>query len=290
VNNVDLVLDAKAELGEGPIWHSQKQLLYWVDIENHLVHIYDPKTNQDRPINVGQRVGTVVPRKSGGLMVAVHKGFASLDPESGELTILNDPEGLPQNRFNDGKCDPTGRFWAGTMALSFAKGAGSLYCLFPDLTAKKMAEDLTISNGLAWSLDNKTMYLIDSADSTVWAFDYDAKTAEIKNKRALIQFQKRDGSPDGMTLDSEGKLWIAHWDGARVTRWDPENGKLMFTQLIPASLVTSIAFGGPQLDQMYVTTARTGLGETTLATQHHAGGLFRFNPGVKGLPAPEFAG
>jgi sugar lactone lactonase YvrE len=214
-----------------------------------------------------------------------------LDPDSGKITFLADPEShLPENRFNDGKCDPFGRFWAGTMALDFTKGAGSMYCLFPDLSAKKMAGDLTISNGLAWSLDQKTMYLIDSADATVWAFDYDPKTAAIQNKRALIVFQKKDGSPDGMTMDSEGKLWIAHWDGARVTRWDPENGKLLFTQPIPASLVTSVAFGGPGLDEMYVTTARVSLSEETLASQPHAGGLFRFKPGVKGLPAPEFAG
>src|SRR6185369_14529059 len=163
-----------------------------------------PKTNQDRSLNTRQRVGTVVPRKSGGLMVALHHGFASLDPVTEKITFLTDPEShLPENRFNDGKCDPSGRFWAGTMALAFTKGAGSLYCLFPDLSAKKMAGGLTISNGLAWSLDQKTMYLIDSADATVWAFDYDSKTGVIENKRALIVFQKKDGSPDGMTMDSE---------------------------------------------------------------------------------------
>ena len=291
MSKVELILDAKAKLGEGAIWHSQKQLFYWVDIEGQFVHIYDPKTNQDRAIHVGQKVGTVVPRKSGGLMVALHHGFAALDPETEKLTFLNDPEShLPENRFNDGKCDPMGRFWAGTMSLSFAKGAGSLYCLFPDLTARRMAEGLTISNGIVWSLDLKTMYLVDSGDATVWAFDYDLVTGSVENKRAFLQMPKEHGTPDGMTMDVEGKLWIAHWDGARVTRWDPATGKLLFTQPIPASLVTSCALGGPSLDQLYVTTARAHLDEKTLAGQPQAGGVFKFNPGVRGLPAPEFAG
>src|SRR4051812_16703139 len=170
---VELVLDAKAKLGEGAIWHSQKQLLYWVEIEGGVVHIYDPATGLNRSFSVGQKVGTVVPRKSGGLMLAVQGGFASFDPETGKLDIVADPESKTTgNRFNDGKCDPAGRFWAGTIGRH---GSGSLYCLTPDMNCSKKVEGVSTSNGIVWSLDNRIMYFIDTHASNVVAYDYDLK-------------------------------------------------------------------------------------------------------------------
>jgi sugar lactone lactonase YvrE len=287
-NNLELVLDAKARLGEGPIWHAQKRLLYWVDIENSLLHVYDPESGNDRTINVGQRVGTVVPRKRGGVMVAVEKGFAALDLDSGTVMPIADPESHTGNRFNDGKCDPAGRFWAGTMG---PKKSANVYRLDPDLTVHKMIEGVGCSNGIAWSLDHKTMYYIDTTAECVVAYDYDNDTGQISNKRVSVPIPSTDhGWPDGMTLDAEGMLWIGMWDGWSVKRWNPESGKLLETLKLPAARVTACAFGGPGFGTLYITTAWTGLSDAERAKQPQAGGLFKCRPGVPGIPAPEFAG
>ena len=170
--NAELVLDAKATLGEGAIWHAPSQRLYWVDIEGEKVHAFHPADGTDVSYDVGQMVGTVVPRSSGGLMLAVHHGFAAFDPESGELTIIHDPERhLTDNRFNDGKCDPAGRFWAGTMSLIRQPESGSLYCMETDLSVRQMLTGVTTSNGIVWSLDQSTMYYVDTGTRQVAAFD-----------------------------------------------------------------------------------------------------------------------
>ena len=285
---LELVLDAKARLGEGAIWHAQKGLLYWVDIENALLHIYDPESGNNREINVGQRVGTVVPRKKGGVMVALEKGFAALDLDSGALTPIADPESHTGNRFNDGKCDPAGRFWAGTMG---PKKSANLYRLDPDLSVHKMIEEIGCSNGIAWSLDHKTMYYIDTTAECVVAYDYDNGSGRISNKRVSVSIPSKDhGWPDGMTLDAEGMLWVGMWDGWSIKRWDPESGKLLETLKLPVARVTACAFGGPDLRTLYITTAWTGLSEADREKQPQAGALFKCRPGVAGIPAPEFAG
>lgn len=286
-DSVELVLDAKAQLGEGAIWHSQKQVLYWVDIDGGFVHIYDPVTNRNRSVSTGQPVGTVVPRASGGVMVALRDGFAALNLETGALTPITDPEShLPDNRFNDGKCDPAGRFWAGTMG----KAGGSLYRLDPDLTVRKMFGGVRTSNGIAWSLGQKTMYYIDTPTQEVAAFDYDYATGEIGNRRVAIKVPAENGHPDGSTLDAEGHLWVAHWDGWNVTCYDPARGVGLRTIKLPVSRITSCAFGGSDLSTLYITSARVGLDEAALAAQPLAGGLFKVDAGVRGIPAPEFSG
>ncbi len=288
---VELVLDARAEVGESPIWHAQRQVLYWVDILKCQVHIYNPATKRDRAIHVGQFVGTVVPRKAGGVMVALQRGFARLDLNTEMLDFIADPEAdKPGNRFNDGKCDPAGRFWAGTMPIEGAEPTGSLYCLHANLTVKKMLSPVTCSNGIAWSLDKKTMYYIDTPRMTVDAFDYDLATGKIANRRTAITIPPGIGSPDGCTLDAEGMLWIAHWGGSRVTRWNPASGQLLDTVPVPATNVTACAFGGPNLDRLYITTARVGLDSAALRQNPREGGLFVAQPGVTGLEACEFAG
>ncbi len=289
--DVELVLDAKAIVGEGAIWHARRQRLYWVDIVEGEVHIHDPARGSDRAIKIGQMVGTVVPRRGEGLMLALHHGFATLDTESEKLAILSDPEQhLPDNRFNDGKCDPAGRFWAGTMSISKKQGAGSLYCMDPDHTVRRVLGNVTISNGIAWSLDRSIMYYIDTPTRQVVAFDYNMETGAIGRRRVAVHVPENLGKPDGMTVDAEGAIWIAHWDGGCVTRWDPNSETLEQTIPVPASRVTSCAFGGPNLDELYITTARIGLSETDLTAQPHAGGLFRTRPGVCGVEAFEFSG
>ncbi len=289
--DVELVLDVRATLGEGPVWHAGGQRLYWVDIEPGVLHCYSPADGTDRAFELGQMVGAVVPRRRGGVMVAMQHGFAAFDLETGTLTPWVDPEShLPRNRFNDGKCDPAGRFWAGTISLDRQRGAASLYCLEPDGRVRRRWPDVTNSNGITWSLDATVMYYIDTPTQRVTAFDYDLATGEIANPRTVITISPDAGKPDGMTVDAQGMLWIALWDGGCVTRWDPSSGARLETIRVPARRVTACAFGGAQLDELYITTARTGLDAAELEREPAAGGLFRTRPGVTGLSAFEFAG
>ena len=288
----DLALDARALVGEGPIWDARAGVLYWVDIPGSKVHIFNPATGADRAIDVGQPVGTVVPRRSGGVMVALRDGFAALDLDSGALTLIADPEAhLPDNRFNDGKCDPAGRFWAGTMRQAEDRmGGGSLYRLDPDLSVHKMWGDITVANGIAWSQDAETMYYIDTPTQMVVAFEYNIETGAIANPKPVVSTPNGPGFPDGMTIDAEGMLWVAYWGGWRVVRWNPHTGEALASIELPVERVTAPWFGGPNLDELYITTARTGLDEAALAKQPRAGSIFVAKPGARGLAAFEFAG
>jgi sugar lactone lactonase YvrE len=289
--DAELILDARATLGEAALWHAGSQRLYWVDVEAGRLHVFNPADAGDRAFELGRKVGTVVPRARGGVMLALDDGFAAFDPPTGRLSPWSDPEAhLPRNRFNDGKCDPAGRFWAGTISLDRQPGAASLYCLEPDGRVRTMLRGLTNSNGIAWSLDRATMYHIDTPTRQVRAFDYDLATGEIGNPRTAIVVPPQAGKPDGMTIDNQGMLWIALWGGSGVGRWDPQTGAHMMTVALPVRQVSSCAFGGPKLDELHITTARTGLAESDLARQPSAGGVFRARPGVSGVPAFEFAG
>lgn len=286
-----LLLDTRALLGEGPSWDEESNRLYWVDIEGRAVHIYDPLTGTDRQIEVGQMAGCVVTRQKGGVILTLQRGFYSLNLETEELHPIVDPEAeLPENRFNDGKCDSHGRLWAGTTRISHDQPSGSLYCLDTDLSCHRRISDVWISNGIAWSGDDRTMYFIDSPTGRVDAFDFDAETGGIANRRTVIEVPAGMGSPDGMTIDEEGMLWIALWDGWRVARWDPRTGTQLGEIRLPVARPTSCVFGGPGLDQLYITTARTRLPAEALANQPLAGGLFNCRPGVRGLPTQRFNG
>lgn len=287
----DLVLDSKATLGEGPIWSTRERCLYWVDIEAGRLHTFEPHVNVDRVSELGEMIGTVVPRRSGGVMLAMHHGFAAYDPRTATLTRWSDPEAhLPRNRFNDGKCDPAGRFWAGTLSLDRQPNAASLYCLETDGRVRTVLHGVTNSNGIAWSLDGTTLYYIDTPTLRVTQFDYDLLSGQIANPRTAITFPAGEGKPDGMTIDADGMLWIALWGGGCVGRWNPHTGECLTRIDVAARQVTACAFGGPDLTDLYITTARTGLPEADLARQPLAGGLFRARPGVAGVAAFEFAG
>ena len=215
-------LSPGVELGEGPVWDDRQGVLIWVDIWAGEVHSYEPASGRDTAIGVGQPVGAAVPRRSGGLVLAVRDGFAFLDPD-GRLTSVAEVEAAnPGNRMNDGKCDRHGRFWAGTMAGDARPGAGALYRLDPDLSVTKVLDGVTVSNGLAWSLDDRTMYYIDTPTQRVDAFDYDLASGTIENRRPLIEIPEEAGSPDGMTIDAEGFLWVALFGGRAVRRYSPD--------------------------------------------------------------------
>lgn len=293
VEKVDLqqVVPMRTLVGEGSLWDSEKKVLYWIDILSSEVYIYDPASGKNRVINTCQAVGTVVPRASGGLMVALHNGFAHIDLDTEKLTpIGEDPErGIPANRFNDGKCDPAGRFWAGTMEFSGEKNAGALYCLDIDHTVSKKLEPASISNGIVWTADQKTMYYIDSPLNTVRAYDYDVSSGAIDNERVVCSNEGK-GIFDGMAIDAEGTLWIAVYGGWAVKRYDPRSGELLAEYAMPFANVTSCAFGGENLDELYITSACQQMDEATLAAQPLAGSLVKMDPGVRGVDSPPYAG
>lgn len=283
-----LELEFKATLGEGAIWHPTENKLYWVDIEGEQLHVYDPGTKQNKSYPVGSRIGTVVPISSGGVLVALQNGIHKMDLKTGKLEFLVNP--LPDSamRFNDGKCDPTGRFWVGSLAMDSRKKSSSLYRMDTDKTVHTMLNDVTISNGIVWTADRKTMYYNDTPTLTVQAFDFDNSTGKISNRRVVITIPSGMGAPDGMTIDAEDKLWIALWGGYAVARFDPDSGQLLQKINVPAPHVTSCAFGGKNYEILYITTARAWVKPGTLTEFPLSGSLFAAKPGVKGVPANLF--
>ena len=287
---VRCVLDAQAGLAEGPHWWLEKSVLIWVDIEASRVGFFDPVTGRNRFLVVPSHVGAVVPMSDGELLVATAQGFVRLHPDSGVVSSLHDPEDdQPGNRFNDGKCDPWGRFWAGTMAYDFAAGAGSLWRVNLDFSCIRQRHGLTISNGLAWSQDRGTLYFIDSPTRQVLAFPLTTSGDFSGEPIPCITIPEDwDAVPDGMCIDAEGMLWIALFGGGAVTRWDPASGLLLERLALPCRQVTSCCFGGPNLDQLFVTTARQEMDAAAIKAEPLAGGLFQADVGVKGLPADCF--
>ncbi len=281
-----LVQDARAELGEGPLWDARTAELLWVDINEGVVHRFDPVTGADRSFEVGRSVGTVVPRASGGYLLAVQDGFAAAgDDGSVELLVAVEAEN-DETRMNDGACDSRGRFWAGTMHLDCVTCVGSLYRLDPDLTVTRMVGDVTISNGIGWSLDDTVMYFVDTVTGDVDAFDFDAESGVCSNRRRLATIEEAAGTPDGLTVDAEGCIWVALWDGWAVRRYAPD-GTHLGTVDVPAARVTKPSFGGRDLRDLYITSAAA---DEPDPAQPHAGGIFHVRPGVAGLPAQAYAG
>jgi sugar lactone lactonase YvrE len=287
VSEAELVIDVRCTLGEGPVWDDREHVLRWVDILGEQVHRYDPETGDHTAIDVDQPVGALALCETSGLALALRDGFGLLDETTGELNLIAPVEADdPSTRMNDGKCDRRGRFWAGTMAFDAAPKRGSLYCLDPvdALNVRVWLTDVTISNGLAWSADDRTLYYIDSATRRIDAMDFDLATGTVDRRRPLFAVPVEAGLPDGMALDDDGYLWVALWGGGAVHRYAPD-GTLDRIIEVPTSHVSCCTFGGSDLDVLYITTARDGLDPETLAAEPHAGSLFRCHVGVTG-PAP----
>lgn len=279
----ELVGTHVSQWGEGPLWHDNR--LLYVDIEAHKILSFDPVTGKETIWDVGQRVGTVVPRASGGLVWAGDDGFFFLDESTGVSTSIADPEpGIADNRFNDGKCDPAGRLWAGTICLK-KRAEAALYCLHSDLSVEKKFGPVTNSNGIVWSADARTMYYIDTPSKKIRAFGFDNATSAISNERVLWDTSADASSPDGMTIDSEGRLWIAFCHGGKVVCFNPTTQQVEQQIDFPCIETTACAFGGADLGDLYVTT-----GIKPDLTEEHAGRLFVCRPGAKGVPAFAFAG
>jgi sugar lactone lactonase YvrE len=288
--DVEVVLEARAQVGEGPVWDERTGRLVWVDIMGKSVHLYDPASGQDRAVDVGQPVGAAALREGGGLVLALRDGFAVLDADRSDLRWVAQVEAdVATNRMNDGKCDAAGRFWAGTMAFDAAPGVGSLYRLDPDYQVSRVVSGITLSNGLDWSLDNRRMYYIDSMAQRIDTFEFDLERGVLGERRPLISIPPEVGLPDGMTIDTEGNLWVALHGAGAVHCYSP-GGELLTRVRVPVKQVTCPAFGGPDYRDLYITSMTYGQSAEALSAQPLAGALFRCRPGVQGRPAFRFAG
>jgi sugar lactone lactonase YvrE len=293
-SNLEIVSDIKANLGEGPIWDPENRVLYWIDIIGKKIFSYDPASKLTDEITLEQYVGCIALCKSGKLLLALQHGFYFLDVKTRNLEKINDPEShLQKNRFNDGKCDAGGRFWAGTTSFDEADPVGSLYCLDTDFKVSKAFGEVIISNGLSWSIDNKKMYYIDSPRKEIYSFDFDLNSGKVSNKKILIKVPDKMGYPDGMTIDTDGNLWVAHWGAYQVCKWDPLTAKLLDKIEIPVNRVSCCTFGGDNLDDLYITTAQRGfadigkdLAQDTVSKLD--GFLFKIRTGSKGFKTYKF--
>lgn len=287
---LELVSDAHATVGEGPVWDAARGILWWVDIPAGLVHCFDPRRGADGTVAVGSAVGAVALRREGTLLVALADRLAVLDPDSGRLeSLLSFAPGDRPLRCNDGKCDPAGRFWVGRMAVDGAPGEGALLRIDADMALATRLTGLSIPNGLGWSLDGRRMYFVDSAWCEVRSYPYDPETGVMGDGRTLVRFPNDGSVPDGLTVDAEGHLWVARWGAGCVVRIAPD-GSIAGRVDLPASQVSSVTFGGDDLGDLYITTAHEDFSAADLAREPLAGGLFRCRPGVRGLPPIPFAG
>ena len=281
-----------AELGERPVWDASTSTLIWVDINAGLLHQLSPEAGDSIIASVGVPVGAAAPRAGGGYVLAAADGFRLIGANGAADGLPVRPSGMPEHvRFNDGACDPTGRFWAGTAGTDGRTGTGSLYRLDPDRSVTEVFGGVTESNGLGWSPDATIFYYTDSGEerSRVRAFSFDAQAGTLTSERDLIWFGPGDGIADGLAVDAEGCLWIAMWDGGCVRRYSAD-GDLLGLYPVPARRPTCPGFGGPGLDELYLTTAREGLAGEQREAGPLAGHLLRARPGVRGLALACYGG
>jgi sugar lactone lactonase YvrE len=283
------VIELGDHLGEGPHWDERSGELLWVDITQGRIHAWSPPDGRVRTEALGGEVSAVIPRadEPGYVLAAGHRILLRDNDTETVLAVVE--QDLPDNRFNDCKCDSQGRLWAGTMSKRRTSGTAALYRLVPGRAIERVIAGTTISNGLAWSPSGDTMYFIDSTTQRVDAFDFDATTGDIDGRRALIEIDPNDGLPDGMTVDAERGVWICLFGGAALRRYTPD-GRLDASIPLPTTNPTSPCFGGPDLRTLYITTARHRLTPEQLAREPLAGALLALTPGVQGLPGNRFAG
>lgn len=283
------VLDARDQLGEGPHWDHVAGELLRVDIARGLVHGWDPAGGASWTLAFEGEVSAVVPRAGGGHLLAIGHDVVLRDPDGALRTLARVAPALADTRLNDCRCDPQGRLWAGTMSKTRTPGRGALHRIEPDGTLARVLAGTTISNGLGWSPDGETMYFVDSTTQRIDAFDFDAAAGALDGRRTLVEIDPADGLPDGLAVDAEGCLWVCLFGGGALRRYAPD-GSLEAVVDLPVTNPTCPAFGGAQLDTLYVTSARHRLSDAQLAAEPLAGALLALEPGVRGLPANRFAG
>jgi len=289
---VRCILPWQATVGECPVWSGEEKRLYWIDIQGQKVHRFDPSTGHNESFHLPEIVTAIGLHASGGLIVTLKKEFALFHPADQSLQRLVGFElDLPGNRFNDAKCDPAGRFWAGTMdATNWSAPAGSLYRLDAERVCTRMQTQVVCANGSGWSPDGRTMYFTESFRYAIFAYDFDVATGAISGRRTFVTLDRdKGGFPDGMTVDAEGGVWSNIVGLGQIRRYDPE-GKLERMVTLPVSRATDCTFGGPDLDTLYVTTARETLTPEELSAAPLSDSLFAVDCGVRGLPSTPFAG
>ncbi|MDM0045311.1 SMP-30/gluconolactonase/LRE family protein [Variovorax dokdonensis] len=287
------VWDAQAELGEGTLWSTRESALYWVDILGRRLHRWRPEDGQRRSWTFDEQISAVAERANGqGLLVTLRRGFAVFDPCSPGTPprYLHQPDEPAGNRFNDGKCDPQGRFWGGTMDDDCQAPAGTLYRFDADGRCSPQEAGITVSNGPTWSADGRTFYFSDTAIGRTYAYDFDPDKGSLSNRREWLRLPKSQGFPDGMTTDAAGRIWICHWAGHCVSCHDPISAQELCRIELPVANVTDCAFGGPDLCTLYISTAWSGLDEAQRARQPLAGGLFAVTLDSPGVASPQFEG
>ena len=279
------------ELGEGAVWDDEAGAFYWVDIIGGILHRHHLFTGENESWSFDERICSFALRRSGGLLCAMESGLALFDPDTGDFEFFARPEiHIPGNRFNDGRCDRFGRFFVGTMDDEAEKRSGTLYRVDPDFTVHALVDGICISNSVAFSPDGRHMYLADTVDDEIRRYDLDERTGAVSGRMRFASTAGTGGGhPDGSTVDAEGYLWNAEWDGWRITRYAPDGTRDRVLEL-PVQRPTCCAFGGPNLSTLFVTSARTGLSDDELEGQPLAGSIIAVEVGIKGLPEPKFAG
>jgi sugar lactone lactonase YvrE len=282
------VVDCSNVLGEGALWCPVEQRLWWIDISTPTLWSWQSRSGRVERWPLPKPPGSFALRKNGGFLFAFRNGIATLDAPGGVPQFLSGLE-LGEERFNDGKVDRAGRFWAGTLDRKLGSPIGRLYRVATDFEVKAMDRGFTISNGIGWSPDDRTMYFTDTPSRHIYRYDFDPAAGRISNRRVFVEAAPGHGGPDGLTVDAEGYVWSAQFDRWCVNRYAPD-GKLERSVRLPVQRPTTCMFGGRDLSTLYVTSARMDLSEADLAPQPHAGGVFALKPGVRGLPEPRFAG
>ncbi len=289
-NDVQVAVKAEALLGEGPVWDDRAGILYWVDIKGKRLHTLSPATNGTRDIPLSIETGAVAPRTKGGLIAATRTGFSYLDPDTGRLIDIADPEeDLPTNRFNDGAIDASGNFVAGSMDDLETNPTGTVYRLSPSGDVTTLFGGFVVCNGPAFSADGRTLFFSNSAARELLSFPYDPVDGSVGEPIVFARIEEAHGYPDGLTVDADGGVWCAHWDGGRITRFAADGTVDRIVEL-PVPLVTSCAFGGMNYGTLYVTSARWRMDADRLERFPLSGSLFAVDVGVKGFPLPLYAG
>ncbi len=284
-----LAYKAEATTGEGAIWHPDRQSLFWVDIEGKTLYEYLPDRKDCRKWTFDRMVTTVVPETANSVVVALQDEIIRVNLSDGSHTsIAKIDDGGRKYRFNDGKCDPQGRLWVGTMTMGAPRGSAELYTIDGKGTVTPRLSGITISNGIVWTADRQTMYYNDTPTGRVARYGYDAATGDVMYDGIAVSIPKGTGGPDGMAIDSNGNIWVAQWGGSGVYCYNPGTGELVTKIDVPAPNVASCAFGGEKLDILYITTARAGLSAEKLAANPLSGSLFYCKPGVTGVPSNRF--
>lgn len=286
----ELLYQIEAELGEGILWDTYLKKIWWVDIKLGRLYLFDPDTKENHTYTIGRSVSAVVPFDGKSVLIAVRDGFALFDHLQDQFQMLVTIDHHNSSiRFNDGKCDPSGRFWAGTLAEDGTKGVGKLFCLLPDLSVEEKIVNVGISNGIGWNPAGNMMYYIDTMSQQIVQYDFDSLSGNISNRQIVLTIDPTEGSPDGMCVDQEGMLWVALWNGGKIICIDPYKREITTEIIVPnVTKVTSCAFGGDDMRTLFITTARSECSPEELKQQPFAGSLFTVKLDIPGLPSHHF--